>query len=136
MMQEEEKLNRGGHVTEKIGWVAMDQGVGNDGDTLIEGGVTADVFTDQVKSHSFDGSFDSTPTLLTKLESFDGGDVANSRIQSVTSTGFSALVQEEQSLDLEMVHTTESLSFIALGGSSGSVESLIILFQLCFDFTL
>ena len=57
MMQEEEQLNSGSHVTETIGWVAIDQGVATDGDTIIEGGMTSDVFTDQTKAHTFEGSF-------------------------------------------------------------------------------
>lgn len=125
MMQEEEKLNRGGHATESIGWIAIDQAVGNDGDTLIEGGVTPSKFTHNAQSHTFSATFDDTPTLLTKLDSFNGSDVANSRIKSVTANGFSALVQEEQSFDAEIGHTNESLSYLALGGSSGTIQAVI-----------
>ena len=125
MMQEEEQLNSGIHVTETIGWVAMDQGVATDGDTIIEGGVTPDVFTDQTKTHIFEDSFDSAPTLLTKLSTFDGADVANSRIQLVSSTEFSAMVQEEQSKDSELRHTTEMLAYLAFDGSSGTIEAVI-----------
>jgi hypothetical protein len=125
MLQEEEQLNSGGHITETIGWVAMDQGIATDGDTIIEGGMTPDVFTQATKTHTFDGSFDSAPTLLTKLATFDGADTANSRIKSVSNTGFSAMVQEEQSKDSELAHTNESLSFLAFNGSSGIIEAII-----------
>jgi hypothetical protein len=124
-MQEEEKMNARGHKYETIGWVAIDQGVATDGDTIIEGGMTPDIFTDQTKTHTFDGSFVSVPTLLTKLSTFDGADTANSRIKSVSNTGFSAMVQEEQSKDSELGHTTESLSFLAFNGSSGIIEAII-----------
>ena len=125
MLQEEEQLNNGGHVTETIGWVAIDQGVATDGDTIIEGGMTPDVFTQATKTHTFESSFDSAPTLLTKLSTFDGADPANSRIKSVDVNGFSAMVQEEQSRDREVVHTTESLAFLAFNGSSGIIEAII-----------
>ncbi len=45
-MQEEEKLNNGGHAGETIGWLAIDQGSANDGDTLLQAATTADVITD------------------------------------------------------------------------------------------
>ena len=35
-MQEEEELNGGGHASETIGWLAIDQGSADDGDTLLE----------------------------------------------------------------------------------------------------
>ena len=127
MMQEEEKLNRGGHVTESIGFLAIEQGTATDGDTIIEGGVTADQFTHQAKRHSFETEFDSAPTLLTKLDSFDGDDNANSRIQSVDAAGFTAMVIEEQSRDSEMLHTTESLSYLALDGDSGTLSGIAVI---------
>ena len=105
--------------------MAIDQGVATDGDTIIEGGMTPDVFTQATKTHTFDGSFDTAPTLLTKLSTFDGADTANSRIQSVSSTGFSAMVQEEQSKDSELRHTAEMLSYLAFNGSSGTIEAII-----------
>jgi predicted esterase len=127
MMQEEEKLNGGGHVTETIGWLAVETGAATDGDTIIEGGVTADKFTHQTKSQSFEASFESAPTLLTKLDSFDGADTANSRIKSVNANGFSAMISEEQSRDREWFHTTESLSYLALGGSSGMLNGWAVI---------
>lgn len=127
MMQEDEKLNGGGHVTETIGWLAVETGAATDGDTIIEGGVTADKFTHQTKSQSFEASFESAPTLLTKLDSFDGADTANSRIKSVNANGFSAMISEEQSRDREWFHTTESLSYLALGGSSGMLNGWAVI---------
>ena len=43
-MQEEESLNGGGHATETIGWFAIDSGTANDGDTILEGGITGNSF--------------------------------------------------------------------------------------------
>ncbi len=96
-------------------------------DSIIEGGVTADQFTHQAKRHSFETEFDSAPTLLTKLDSFDGDDNANSRIQSVDAAGFTAMVIEEQSRDLEMGQTTESLSYLALEGDSGTLSGIAVI---------
>ncbi len=56
------------------------------------------------------------------------GGLSGSISQSVGSTslltkasGFSAFVQEEQSLDAETTHAPEQLGFLAFGGSSGSL---------------
>ena len=59
------------------------------------------------------------------MSSFDGSDPATSRIQAISSTGFTAFVQEEQSLDRETNHTTKSLAYLALDGSAGSLEGSI-----------
>ena len=126
MMQEEEKLNTGVHVTESIGWLAIERGAGTAGDTIIDAGVTADKFTHQTQFHWFGASFDGGPTLLAKLDSFDGADTANARIKSVTDSGFSAMISEEQSRDREWFHTTESLSYLALGGSSGVLNGIAV----------
>ena len=125
-MQEEERLNGGIHATETIGWLAIEQGIATDGDTIIEGGRTADAFTHQVNSHGFAADFETSPTLLTKLDSYDGPDPGNSRIQSIDTNGFKAMIHEEQSWDPEQFHTTESLSYLAFGGSFGTVSGIEI----------
>ncbi len=127
MMQKEEKLNGRGHVTESIGWLAIETGASTAGDTIIDAGVTADKFTHRTQFHSFEASFEGGPTLLAKLDSFDGADTANARIKSVTDSGFRAMICEEQSLDREWFHTTESLSYLALGGSSGVLNGMAVI---------
>ena len=48
-MQEEEKLNGGKHAQDKIGWIAVDSGNFNDGDTQLAAGLTADIFTQETR---------------------------------------------------------------------------------------
>ena len=71
-MQEEESLNGGTHATETIGWFAIDSGRGNDGDTILEGGITGNSFDHEVSAGSFSESFSSTPALIAKLGSDRG----------------------------------------------------------------
>ena len=128
MAQKEQKLNKGTTIApESIGWLAIEQGIATDENIIIEGGVTADIFTHEIKSHSFIADFDAAPTLLTKLDSFDGPDSAYSRIRSVGQMGFKAMVAEEKSYDFEINHTTESLSYLALGADSGVLNGLAII---------
>ena len=120
-MQEEEKLNSGGHVTETIGWLAIDSGSATDGITGLQAATTGNSYTHTPKAVSYSSAFSSAPSLLAKLNSFDGADSANLRISSPSTSGFTARVHEEQSKDSELLHTTESLSYLALEGSSGAL---------------
>lgn len=126
-MQEEEAKNSGTHVLETIGYLAFSGSATTMGDTLIQGGNTGTGFNHLNTQVGFAQNFSAPPTLFTKIGSFNGTDTANSRITSVSSTGFSALVQEEQSLDAEVLHAPESLSFLAFGGSSGLLRGTQIL---------
>lgn len=123
-MQEEESLNQGGHAQETIGWLAVDQGTASDGDTLLQGGTTSRSHNHNRSKVSFKADFDAAPSLIAKLGSFYGSDTANLRLDAITSNSFGVGVQEEQSLDGELNHTNESVSFLALEGQSGSLTGL------------
>ncbi|MEM9220373.1 MAG: CAP domain-containing protein [Cyanobacteria bacterium P01_F01_bin.150] len=123
-MQEEEKLNSSGHMREGIGWFAIDQGTADDGDTLLEGNTTGRQYTHARSNVQFNTGFESTPSVIAKLGSFYGSDTANLRLDGMTRNGFGVRVYEEQSLDSEMLHTSESVSFLALEGQSGSLTGI------------
>ncbi|MEL6383309.1 MAG: CAP domain-containing protein [Cyanobacteria bacterium J06626_18] len=121
-MQEEEALNSSGHASEEIGWLAIEQGVASDGDTLMQGGTTGDRYTDSRSTVSLEADFDAAPSVIAKLSSFNGKDTANLRLDDISKTSFGVGVQEEQSLDQELVHVKpESVSFLALEGASGTL---------------
>ena len=120
-MQEEEKLNSGSHNREKIGWLAIDSGAATDGITGLQAATTGMAYTRLPKAVSYSSDFSSAPSLLAKLDSFRGPDPANLRISNTSASGFTARVQEEQSRDSEMNHGRESLSYLALEGTSGSL---------------
>jgi hypothetical protein len=130
-MQEQELLNGGAHVQETIGYVAFSAATTaassgsalvstGSGDLLIQGGVSGGI-SQSGGTVDFAEPFSSGPTLLTKLSSFNGSDPANSRLTAVSTTGFDAFVQEEQSLDTEMAHAAEQLGYLAFGSSAGSL---------------
>jgi len=121
-MQEEEALLTGIHAKETIGWLAIDQGNANDGDTLLEASTTPNSITHNPSGIGFSQTFGSAPALLAKLSSFNGSDTANLRFDDLTNGGFSALAAEEQSLDQELKHLPERASFLALDGASGTIE--------------
>ncbi|MEO0886523.1 MAG: right-handed parallel beta-helix repeat-containing protein [Cyanobacteria bacterium J06648_10] len=125
-MQEEEARNSGGHTDETLGWVAIDTRVATDGDTLIEGNTTGRTVNSDRSSVTFKQAFDTAPSVIAKLSSYFGADTANLRLDEISRTGFGVKVQEEQSLDLELGHTKESISFLALEGQEGALTGSAI----------
>ena len=125
-MQEEEALNGGSHATETIGWLAIDQGIGNDGDTLLQGGLTEKNHTNILETVNFEQAFSETPIVFAKLGSYFGSDPANIRLGSISNSGFEARVYEDQSFDTEMNHVNEQINFLALGDSSGLFTGSLI----------
>ncbi|MEL7316421.1 MAG: calcium-binding protein, partial [Cyanobacteria bacterium J06559_3] len=123
-MQEEEALNQGSHVQETIGWLAIEQGVASDDDTLLEGGTTDQEYGSDRAQVSFESEFASTPSVIAKLSSFKGSDTANLRLDNISRQSFGVGVYEEQSLDTELSHVNESVAFLALEGESGSLTGL------------
>ncbi|MEO1093838.1 MAG: CAP domain-containing protein [Cyanobacteria bacterium J06638_28] len=123
-MQEEEARNQGSHVDESIGWLAIESGVASDGDTLLQGGTTGRSYNHKQATVAFEEGFNVAPSVIAKVGSFYGKDTANLRIDAITQTSFGASIQEEKSLDKETWHTNESLAFLALEGTSGSLAGL------------
>ncbi|MEM7772814.1 MAG: right-handed parallel beta-helix repeat-containing protein [Cyanobacteria bacterium P01_A01_bin.37] len=125
-MQEEEALNSGEHTDEILGWVAIDTRVANDGDTLLEGKTTERTVNSDLSSVQFEQAFDADPSVIAKLSSYFGTDTANLRLDEISRIGFGVKVQEEQSRDLELSHTPESVSFLALEGQEGALTGAAI----------
>ncbi|MEO0490668.1 MAG: hypothetical protein AAFZ49_14085, partial [Cyanobacteria bacterium J06659_2] len=125
-MQEEEALNPGSHAPETIGWLAVESGTAFDGDTLMQSNTTGQSHDDSRSKVSFAADFDVAPAVIVKLGSFEGSDTANLRLDDISATSFGVRVHEEQSLDSELNHTTEAVSFLALEGQSGSLTGSAI----------
>ncbi|MEM9805725.1 MAG: glycoside hydrolase family 9 protein [Cyanobacteria bacterium P01_D01_bin.56] len=123
-MQEEEALNSGGHISETLGWLAIDQGMGSDGDTLLQGGMTDRAVSSDRTLVTFEEAFDAAPSVIAKLDSYYGKDTANLRLDTIGNVSFGARVHEEKSRDTEISHTSESVSFLALEGSSGTLTGM------------
>ena len=119
-MEEEEKLKNSGHVEENIGWLAIKTGVGDlNGDNLTgmtyQAGYTGDNVTHNWQTVDFqDNLFSETPNLIASLASYDGPDSAGLRYRGLSSQGLQIKVEEDTSRDLEINHTTESVSFLAI----------------------
>ena len=112
-MQEEEKINNGGHVNEKIGWFSISNSqFTNNGLKIIS--KTINNVNHKYKTINYSSSFSSTPFLITKLSSFNGADTANLRIIKNNKTRFVVKLQEEQSKDKELNHINENICYFAI----------------------
>lgn len=123
---QEEALNHGGHVYERVGWLAMDLGLANDGDSLLQGGLTSRQYRHQPATVVLGADFATTPSVIAKVGAFYGPDTANIRLEDIDRQSFGVRVVEEQSLDSELHHTQESIAFLALEGESGELSGLAV----------
>ncbi|MEO1297788.1 MAG: hypothetical protein AAFW75_18805, partial [Cyanobacteria bacterium J06636_16] len=80
--------------------------------------------SDDSSTVKFEEGFDLAPSVIAKLGSFAGSDTANLRLDDITSTSFGVGVHEEQSLDAELNHVNEAVSFLALEGKSGTLTGI------------
>lgn len=116
-MEEEEALNNGGHVEETIGYLAMETGSGIWNGNPYQVGITSNSVTEQPYDLSFDPVFGQAPKFLASIATYDGSDPAGLRYRNLGASGVQINIEEEQSLDNEVGHTTEAVSFLAIQGS-------------------
>ncbi len=111
---QEEQGNDGTHANETVHYVAIETGTADvNGDRIVVGRTTNSV-TQNFATINF-GSAVQAPTFLAQMQTFDGPDPADLRHQNLTATGVQVKVEEEQSADAEVGHTTEVVGWIVLG---------------------
>ncbi|WP_138473388.1 M10 family metallopeptidase C-terminal domain-containing protein [Poseidonocella sp. HB161398] len=110
---QEKGPNGGTHAVENVGWIAFENGRG------ISDGEPYEVAT---TSSSFDGSFDTLtfarpfgnrPGFVTSMATTNGADPAMLRWTNATTASVDLMVQEEQSVDAEVSHVNEAVSYFA-----------------------
>ena len=120
--QEDEYQNKKGskeHLIESLAYLAFDDGFSTtDGDSLLEGKLL-DSSLEKIDhtggSFSFlTTNFSQSPVLLTQNVSYNGGNPAKTRLSSLSSSGFSAYIQEDRSRDKETWHYPEEISYFAV----------------------
>lgn len=111
----EEEIADGIHATETVGYIAIDQGIAVSGDTSLNAVTTGNTVTHQNTTVNFgDIGGSTTPVILSDMQTRDGGDAATLRHRSQTSTSVTVWVEEEQSKDSELNHTTEVAGVLAM----------------------
>lgn len=122
-MEEEELLRPSGHLTETVGWLAIESGSGNWNGFDYQAGNTGTRIDHTRDTINFEPSFEQVPNLFASLASFRGGDSAGLRYSDLGSSQVQIKVEEDQSLDDEIGHVTEAVDFLAIAGS-GDLSAL------------
>ncbi|WP_209428052.1 CARDB domain-containing protein [Pararhodobacter sp. SW119] len=115
-MQKEEALNSGGHVTETLGWVAIEAGSGTAGDVSWLAGSTSGV-THANASVGIGASVAGGAKVIAALSSFAGADSAWVRGNGSSYDAFDVSVEEEASRDAETLHTAETVDYFVFNES-------------------
>ncbi len=111
---EEEEAKRDGHVTETLGWIAVEKG----------SGLTSDyrkikVFDSSLDHNPKQVSFGETmydrrfPVAVAEIDSTVGADPCSLRYKSITQSAVELFLEEETSKDREVTHFPETISVFA-----------------------
>ena len=113
-LQEEESRNNSGHVTEQVGWLAVEGGAtGGLGAGMVERGVTHRGVLGDGPAVPLAG------TVLAGLSSMRGRDSAYLERDASGTGGFA--IREDQSRDAETRHVAEDFAVLTLEGEQGSL---------------
>ncbi len=109
-----------GRLDETLGYIVFEAGSGTVDSTAYEAMLGADTVFDLTKSttYTFGSSFGSTPTFaLTSQAGMDGGNGGWSYqvgSDSLTTSGITVAIDEDQIVDTERAHTSEQVSYLVL----------------------
>ncbi|MBS3759382.1 MAG: fibronectin type III domain-containing protein [Desulfobacterales bacterium] len=112
-LQEQENSKKGHNAVETVSYIAWEPSSGTvDGMNYIVdrtlNSVTHDLYT-----INFYPEFSSAPVFIADMQTKDGGDTANVRWQNKSGYGVDVLIDEEQSSNPEVNHTTEVVGYMA-----------------------
>ena len=113
------------HVTETIGYLALDQGTGSSDGILFEAKLTDAKYSGVAfDSLSFDQHYSAPPIFLASMSTFNGADNAHLRFINLDDDNVLLTVQEDTSRDIEISHTAEGVAYLAIQ-EPGSFTSLV-----------
>ena len=110
---QEEEGNDGTHAVERVDWIAVEPGTSTFSGTKVVAGRTGNSVTDAWSTINFSAVAD--PVFLAEMQTFDGGDSAALRQRNLSMTSVQVKVEEEQSANTEVAHTTEVVGYVVVG---------------------
>ena len=112
---QEQEASTGGHKSETVGYIAMEQGEGSTSGIRYAVGRTGFDVGSTWYRLNFATTFDREPAFVASIQSFKEADTATLRYQGLTLEQVEVFVEEEQSKDGERGHTKESVGYAAFG---------------------
>ena len=110
-LQEEEA--GGTHGTEQISWIAIEPTEDVENSILFESDTTGDVVNQDNFELLFAETYSSAPAFFAQVQSFNGGDANTIRYRELGENGSLIFLEEEASLDAELVHAFENVGYFA-----------------------
>ena len=115
MLQEQEST-KNAHIPETVTYIAWQPGSGMlSSELYYETAATPDSITHNWSDLEFQKQFTEPPLFLADMQSCDGGESSILRAQNITSSSIQINIEEEQSKDSEVRHTTETAGYIVFG---------------------
>jgi len=116
---QEQEINKYKHAAdETISYIAWEPSSGtvNGMDYIVDS--TLDEVKHSLHNVPFYPSFASSPVLVAGMQTGDGGDTSNVRYQNKNAAGIEVQVDEDQSRDSEVNHTSEVVGYMAFSPSN------------------
>jgi hypothetical protein len=127
LTMDEEEAKHDGHITETLGWIAIEKGTGNTSDNrsvVVLSDSTNHIPTQINFGQSMARRF---PVVVSDMITTYGADPGFLRYQNLGPSSIDIFIQEEASSDAEMNHVVEDVSLFVAGfggDSGGSCNSL------------
>jgi hypothetical protein len=118
-------LNSGAHVDETMTLLVMERGVHTleDGTVVQVGELSTNkLYVKGFETIAFAESFDTTPSIFSQVQTYNGNDFIISRQRSPDGTGFQLTMQEEQADNLNHAH--ETVGWLAIEHGSGALSGM------------
>jgi len=115
---QEEQNNDGFHADETLHYMAFSTGTGSVNGSSLRVGSTGNNVNHNWYTVNF-GSNYSNAGFIASCQSFFGGDPLALRYRNLGNTSVQVKLEEEQSGDSEVAHTTETIGYVIIGGSVG-----------------
>ena len=110
-LQEQER-NTKKHATETIGYIAWEPSMGTMDGLTYEVSKTSNSVKDKFYTIQFEQNFINTPMFIADMQTGDGMNTANIRWQNKDAYAVEVCIDEEQSKDVEIKHTTEAAGYM------------------------
>ena len=114
-LEQEEEVHTQ-HSSETIGYLAIEEGIGQWNGMLIEAFNTPAQVTDAWYEHQLERTYETSPALLSSLTSYHGKNNSHIRYQNLGNSSVQFKIGEDTTHDTETAHGGESVAYLAIGG--------------------
>ena len=114
MKLQEEEAEDGIHKLETVHYVAIQRGSGQEGSLSFKASSTGEAVTHEMSTIDFGDTY-SNPFFFAQIRTTKGNNPAGLRLSSLSNTQATLFIEEEQSLDSEIIHNTpENINWLVI----------------------